>query len=149
MEPQQPCQGHCSPGSTGASAKGPISGHLPGFSSHLCTFPAAHPCLLQLLGPCCANRAGGHRSGPCRFLVLSSLPAPSPTALWGAAGTGIPCCWAVSRGAAALSAPGYFKPAAVAENIGRCWMCHDPKEGKVGKVGCSDRAGFMSLKTAI
>lgn len=50
MQPQQPCRGTACPGSTGGSAKGAISGHLPGFSPPLFTFPAAHPHLLQLLG---------------------------------------------------------------------------------------------------
>lgn len=81
LEPQQPRQWHCLSSSTGGSAKAAISGHLPGFSPCPCTFLCAHPWLLQLLGSCCASRAGGHRhgqgaEGPCRFLELSACPQP-------------------------------------------------------------------------
>lgn len=152
--PSSPASGTASPGSTGGSVEGPISGHLPGFSPYLCTFLFSS----QLLGSHRASRAGGGRCGqmaevPCRFLVLSSLPAPQPHCSVGFSRGWHPLllgrAWAASRGAAALSALGYFKPAAVAESAGGCWECCDPREGKLGKVGCSDRAGFMSLKAAI
>lgn len=77
--PSSPASGTASPSSAAGSAQGPIPGRLPGFSPCLCTFLAARPCLLQLLGPCCASRAGALRHGQvAELLVLSSLPAPQP-----------------------------------------------------------------------
>lgn len=87
-----------------------------------------------------------HLRAPAWLLPLSLHLSGCPSSSAPAPGT---LMLGRARGAAAPPALGNFKPAAEAESAGGCWQCHDPKEGKLGKVGFSDRAGFMSLKAAI